>query len=178
MLFNRKKKTKQNEDFGRFFINNYPKVKNFVKQILMLEQDAEDVTQDIFLKLIDRPDIWEDTEKANNYLFKMAKNHVFNFIRRKKLERTYQSGHSFQYNFEDDFEVENKYHVKEIELILTYTIEQMPERRKEIFKLSRLEGKSNAQIAELLNMSIRTVERHIYLALADLKKSLFFHISD
>ncbi|MCC8036158.1 MAG: LuxR C-terminal-related transcriptional regulator [Rikenellaceae bacterium] len=48
----------------------------------------------------------------------------------------------------------------------------MPEQRKIIFRLSRYEGRTNMEIAEALGLSVRTVERHIYLALADLKKVL------
>ena len=53
-------------------------------------------------------------------------------------------------------------------------IEKMPEQRKKICKMSRFEGKSNPEISEIMNLSTRTVERHIYLALSELKKMLFF----
>ncbi|WP_245531032.1 sigma factor-like helix-turn-helix DNA-binding protein [Dysgonomonas mossii] len=52
----------------------------------------------------------------------------------------------------------------------------MPEQRQKIFKMSRFEGKSVTEISEILNISKRTVERHIYLALAELKKILLFFI--
>ncbi|NDV79307.1 RNA polymerase sigma-70 factor [Dysgonomonas sp. 511] len=164
------------EDFAKFFIETYPKVKAFARQILMSEEDAEDVSQDIYLKLIDMPEIWNNLEKRNNYLFKMVKNHIFNFIKHKNIERKYQQGQVDKNPIIEEFGIDDKLHAKEIELILTYAIEQMPERRKEIFKMSRFEGKSNASIAQLLDMSVRTVERHLYLALADLKKKLLFYI--
>jgi RNA polymerase sigma-70 factor (ECF subfamily) len=66
----------------------------------------------------------------------------------------------------------DKLYAKEIELLVQYTIEQMPPQRKEIIKMSRYKGMSNAEISEALNLSIRTVERHIYLALKELKKAL------
>lgn len=177
MMFYKEKKNSK-EEFGAFFVENYPKVKRFSQLILMSEQDAEDVAQDIFLKLMDRPDVWHDREKRDNYLFKMAKNHIFNFIKHKKVEREYQHNLEKENAIAEEFGIDDKLHAKEIELIIRYTIEQMPERRKEIFIMSRIEGKSNAQISELLTMSIRTVERHLYLALADLKKTLLFHIPD
>ncbi len=63
-----------------------------------------------------------------------------------------------------------------MELLALNTIERMPEQRKKIFKMSRFDGKKNKEIAEELNLSTRTVERHIYLALTELKKVvlLFF----
>ena len=46
----------------------------------------------------------------------------------------------------------------------------MPEQRKKVFVMSRQQGMSNQEIADSLQLSVRTVERHIYLALQDLKK--------
>jgi RNA polymerase sigma-70 factor (ECF subfamily) len=66
----------------------------------------------------------------------------------------------------------DKLYAKEIELLIQHTIEQMPPQRKEIIKMSRYKGLSNAEISETLNLSVRTVERHIYLALKELKKAL------
>jgi len=171
-----KENLKIREEFGKFFLENYPKVKSFALQILMSEQDAEDVSQDIFLKLLDKPEIWRDKERRNSYLFKMTKNHIFNLIKHRNVERKYQQGLAQKKELTEEFGLDDKLHAKEIELIIMYAIEQMPERRKDIFKMSRYEGKSNIQISELLEMSVRTVERHLYLALADLKKSLSFYL--
>ncbi len=167
---------KLREEFGRFFMANYPKVKLFAQQILKSEEDAEDIAQDIFLKLIDIPEVWRNKEMGNYYLFKVAKNHIFNFIKHQKIERKYQEALFEKNQIADEFDVDDKLHVREIELLLHCTVEGMPDRRKEVFKKSRFEGKSNLEIAAELDMSVRTVERHIYLALCDLKKKLCFHL--
>lgn len=165
------------EEFEKFFMENYPKVKSFAIRILMSEEDAEDISQDIFMKLLHLPKIWKERveEKRNSYLFKMTKNHIFNFIKHKKIERQYQQELIKRNLITDDLDLTDNLHAKEIEMLITYTIAQMPERRKEIFNMSRYEGKSNLQIAQMLDMSVRTVERHLYLALADLKKALLFY---
>jgi RNA polymerase sigma-70 factor (ECF subfamily) len=168
------KNKKINEDFGIFFIENYPKVKAFARKILLSEEDAEDISQDVFMRLIDMPDIWKDEEKKNAYLFKMTKNHIFNFLKHRSIEQKYQQELIQTNLITEEFGLDDKLHAKEIELIIIHTVEQMPKRRKEIFMMSRYEGKANQQIADLLNMSVRTVERHIYLALSDLKKVLSF----
>jgi RNA polymerase sigma-70 factor (ECF subfamily) len=166
------KNTNLNEEFGIFFIENYPKVKAFARKILLSEQDAEDISQDVFMRLINMPEIWKDEEKKNAYLFKMTKNHIFNFLKHRCIEQRYQQELIQKNHIMEEFGLEDKLHAKEIELIIIRTVEQMPDRRKEVFTMSRYEGKANQQIADLLNMSVRTVERHIYLALFDLKKAL------
>lgn len=170
------KDLKLKEEFGKFFIENYPKVKAFASRILMSDQDAEDVSQDVFFKLLDKPEIWQDKEKCNGYLFKMTKNHIFNLIKHRNVERKYQQGLIQKTLLSEEFGLDDKLHAKEIELIIIYAVQQMPERRQEVFKKSRYEGKTNIQISELLNMSVRTVERHLYLALSDLKKALLFYL--
>ncbi|MDR1810306.1 MAG: RNA polymerase sigma-70 factor [Prevotella sp.] len=166
---------KLKEEFGVFFIENFPRVRTFAQQILMSKEDAEDVAQDIFLKLIDMPEIWrEDKERRNNYLFRMTKNHVFNLIKRRNIEHKYKQNLYRKNRLYEDFGLEEHLHAREIELIIMFAVEQMPEKRRRTFRMSRYEGKSNLQIAELQGMSVRTVERHLYLALAELKKALSF----
>lgn len=66
---------------------------------------------------------------------------------------------------------------KEIKLLILLAMEQMPEKRRQVFTMSRFEKISNQDIAEKLNLSIRTVEHHIYLALSDLKKIIIYSIT-
>ncbi|NDV69904.1 RNA polymerase sigma-70 factor [Dysgonomonas sp. 25] len=173
----KEKKTTIENEFEVFFLENYPRVKSFALHILMSEEDAEDISQDIFLKLLNYPKVWRDKDKdrRNRYMFKMTKNHIFNFIKHKNIERKYQQELIKKNLIIDELDLEDTLHAKEIELLITYTIEQMPQRRKEVFMMSRFDGKSNAQIADALDMSVRTVERHLYLALLELKKSLIFY---
>ncbi len=161
-----------NREFELFFTGNYPKVKSFALRILMSEQDAEDVAQDMFMKLLTLPEIWQDEEVADKYLFTMTRNHIFNLIKRKGIERKYQEELIVRGKLIEEFGLEKELYAKELELMAIHTIEQMPEQRKRIFKMSRYEGKSNAEISESTSLSVRTVERHIYLALAELKKKL------
>jgi RNA polymerase sigma-70 factor (ECF subfamily) len=160
------------EQFSKFFLANYPKVKAFALRLLMSEADAEDVAQDIFIKLINMPAIWQDDELVTRYLFRMTKNHIFNVIKHKNIEQKYKDKILEKHALFEEVGIEENYHAKETSLIIHYAIEQMPERRRDVFKMSRYEGKSNNEISEALNMSVRTVERHIYLALRDLKACL------
>jgi RNA polymerase sigma-70 factor (ECF subfamily) len=165
------------EDFERFFTENSPKLKAYAMQVLMSEEDAEDVVQDVFLKLIAKPEKWQDEERKDGYLFKTTKNHILNFIKRRKMERSYQQRLAeTNASLVEEFGLDDKLHAQEVEFLIMTILKRMPERRSNIFKMSRYEGKSNQEIADILNISIRTVERHIYLALVDLKETLNLYL--
>lgn len=163
--------------FDAFFIRLYPKVKGFALKLLQDEDDASDVAQEIFMKIWNQQEIWMTDNYNEGYIYTMTRNHVFNKMRRRVLERSYREQKKItatsNISYVTDFE--EKIYSKELELLYKMRIEEMPSQRKTIFKLSRIEGKTNQEIADLLDLSIRTVERHIHLALTDLKGiSLFF----
>ncbi len=167
-------------EFQHFFLDNFPKVKTFAKLLLKSEIDAEDLAQDVFLKLWSHPEIWHDkTKELDNYLFIMTKNMVLNSFKHQKVEDEYQND---LFSNEQLIELSEREDVldhvfyKEMLLALRLTLERMPERRRTIFEMSRFKGMSNKEIAEKLDLSVRTVEHQVYLALTELKKILLFLI--
>jgi RNA polymerase sigma-70 factor (ECF subfamily) len=164
--------------FEELFHLYYPKVRSFAAILLKSEQEAEDVAQDIFVRLWETPDLWEGNLEKN-YLYTMVKNSVFNRIKRKNLESKYihtqqdLQGITELAEFEDPL---NEIYREELQLLLMLALEQLPGKRREVFKLSRFQHLSNQEIAEKMNLSVRTVEQHIYLALKELKKLLIVAI--
>lgn len=165
---------KHREHYEQYFMLMFPKVKAFIQKILKSEEDAEDIAQDVFVKLWNTPDLLEDIlERGDSYVYVMARNHVFNFIKHKDIEQTYIENEQKKENAEDfplESEIYGHIYEQELKLLIKMALEQMPDQRRRVFLLNRRDGKSNAEIAELLQLSIRTVERHLYLALVDLKK--------
>lgn len=163
--------------FKKFFLENFPKVKAFAWKILKSEDDAEDIAQDIFVKLWDKPELWIDRERWDNYLFSMSRNYIYNFLAHKSVELHYieEAAEKIRLSELDvEKDMTEALYAKEISLLLKMAVEQMPEQRRKIFILSRYRGLSNQEIAEKLQLSVRTVERHLYLALQDLKKIILF----
>lgn len=162
--------------FEQFFILTFPKVKAFAWKILKSEDDAEDIAQDVFVKLWANPKLWEEKATWDGYIYTMVRNHIFNFLKHKNIEFDYQEQliENDSSTFQTD--IHDQLYAKEIELLIKLTVDKMPEQRRMVFMMSRKEGLSNAEIAEKQNISIRTVERHLYLALLDLKKIILFFI--
>ena len=162
------------EKFEQIFYEIFPKVKAFAWKILQSEEDAEDIAQDVFAKLWNTPETWEDKETWNNYIYTMTRNHIFNFLKHKAVEQKYQQqSEPEDYNYYSTDDIHDQLYVKELQLLIKLTIDRMPEQRRKVFLMSRQEDMSHTEIAERLGISIRTVERHIYLALGELKEVLY-----
>ena len=71
---------------------------------------------------------------------------------------------------DDEYETENEFYAKEIEVQVAHLIKQMPDRRRKVFILSRFEGKNNSEIAQIMGISKKTVENHMNLVLKELRK--------
>ena len=164
--------------FRELFRNNYPQVKKFAWQLLKSEEDADDIAQDIFTKLWERPDLWENCTNLNGYLFMMTKNNCLNLIKHRAMVCSTVDAANDIIDLEKygGATAHNECELNELQLLIEMTIEQMPEKRKLIFKMSREEDMSHQEIANRLGLSVRTVEQHIYKALQDLKKVILLSI--
>lgn len=166
----------QKKKFERFFVSTYPKVKMFAWKLLKSEDDAEDIAQDVFIKIWSNPELWESNEKNNAYIYTIVRNQIYNFIRHKKIVDNYRDSYASDFTVLQEVDGYDKIYAKEIELLLKLAIEKMPDQRRKVFLMSRRHNLSNQQIADSLGVSVRTVERHIYLALFDLKKIIFLFL--
>lgn len=166
--------------FQKFFTENFPCVKNFAFMLLKSEIEAEDVAQDVFCKIWLQPEIWMDSDKSpNSYLFVMTRNIILNIFKHQRVEQEYQEEIIGKSTLEELVEIEDtvdSVYYKEMLMIIQLALEKMPKRRREIFELSRIQGLSYKDIAEKLELSVRTVEHQVYLVLSDLKKILILFI--
>ena len=166
--------------FEQFYAANFPRAKNFARLLTKSEEDAEDIAQNIFLKLWTRPDLWQGQESMTGYLYTVTRNEIFNLFKHQKVEQEYES-HIIRSQLigelcdEDTSLLENLYY-KEIVLLVELALNQLPPRRKQVFEMSRIEGLSHKEIAEKLQIPVRTVEDHIYKTLTELRKVLMFVI--
>ena len=147
----------------------------FINGLLQSQEEAEDLSQDIFLTLSEQP--LHPSHFINNlkpYLFRISKNAVYRHIERTLLFRNYQQKETEKYipPLESN-ETDDNIHLKELELLVTMVVEKMPPQRQKIYKMSRESGMNNEEIARELSINKRTVENHLSQALTDIRKALF-----
>lgn len=161
--------------FEVLFMRYFPRVKRFITGLLQDETTAEDFSQDILLRIWQKREEMEKVENLNAYLYQASRNAVYQHLRHILLVNEYGENQqdAFSRNPHDGrVNIEENMFADELLLIIQNTVEQMPPQRKKIYEMSRKEGKSNGEIAQLLAINKRTVENHLTQALADIRKVL------
>lgn len=172
-----KKTSKENcrKSFDSIFTYFYPKLVDYAYLYLESREAAEEVASDALLKLFVRIHQWSHLEKPEAYLYKSVKNSSISYLRKtKKDSQLTNIDEQFHLNMES-YSVpspDRKIMEEEFHSALINIIEQMPPRRKMIYKLVKQEGKSYKEVAELLNISIKTVEVHMGLAISQIRVSI------
>ena len=129
---------------------------------------CEDIVQEIFVDLwIKRREI--EISNLTAYLFQSVKYKIFNQLRRNKYKRQLL----FRLNaINRQYTIDEEYEKKELRTIIKKIISELPEQRKIIFRLSRVDGLSNKEISEHLNISVQTVKNQISKSLHFIRESL------
>ena len=149
----------------------YPRLYHFSKSILKIENDIDDILQEVFVK------IWLNRQKIGNpetfnaYIFTITKNEVLNLIRNNLRDHTFKD-QLFQYAVAEEYQNSAPLEYEEIKTGIEKIVAALPEKRKQVFVLSRTEGLSNKEIALQLNISEKTVEDHITHAIKQIKSSM------
>lgn len=156
--------------FERLFHRYYPMVLNFTRGMVKNPVVAEDIAQNSFMKLwLNRFSLQPDLS-VKNYLCVLSRNESINYLRSGQA-RNVTLGAQQEPRLQDPT-AEDWLNFAETNTILKTNIEALPPQRRAVFMMSRYEHMSNVEIAVKLNLSVRTVEKHIELALKDLRRSM------
>jgi len=153
----------------------YPPLTIFAKKYVEDLDTAQDIVQDMFVWLYESRDTIGSIKSLKPYLFQSIKNRCFNYLRSKKIHQKHEAVIlNTQHNVEPD--VVNKMAEVELEGKIFQVVARLPERCQLIFRMSRVDGKKNSEIAENLGISIRTVETQISKALKILRGKLVHYL--
>lgn len=135
-------------------------------------EKAEEITQDVFMRLWKARGRVGDIKNLDNYLFILARNQIFNETR-KRIDQLYAVDDENMEALSATPDQQTEF--RETYQLLLKGVELLPEKRKRVFTMSRFEGMSNEQIASALGMHKDTVYQYLVKALNFLKLFLQEH---
>lgn len=148
-----------------------PRLYNFVNSILFNKSQAEDITQICFTKIWEKKADLDISGNFSAYLYTIARNQVYLEVDRQIRDAKYlQSVQKMEP--EATSTTEEEIDARILYQNISKLLEELPQTRRNIFRLSRFKGYSNKEIANQLSISERTVETQIYRTLSFLKKRL------
>lgn len=157
--------------FETIFNLYHSRVYAFAQSLLNSSQDAEEIVQNVFLALWNQRKNLNISGSFTSYIFSIARHMVYEHIR-QKINKEAFSEYYLEHNVEYSFITEEEVAYNELESKIQQCIDLLPERRREIFVLSRIEKLTYKEIAERLNISENTVDTQIRHALNSLRHQL------
>lgn len=155
--------------FRQIFDDHSEVIRNFIYYKCRDMQQAEDITQDAFVKL------WKNCKKvvfkkAKSFVMKVAQNAFFNEVAHEKVVLKYNASVSIKKTFTEspEFLLEEKEFMEKLQR----SISSLSEKERTVFLLSRKDKKTYREIAEIVGITQKAVERRMHLALLKLREKI------
>lgn len=146
------------------------KVFNFSKLYITSSSAVSEVVQDVFVKVWEMRETFDETKSLDGYLFIITRNTIFNYSRKHFNELAFKM--TALRGIENSCNFEEELIAADLKEYIEKLIEQLPPQRRRIFKMSREQHLTNRQIAERCNVTEKAIERQMTLALKYLKDNL------
>lgn len=169
------------DEFRELFLEFYPVLCLYASKFIGDINTSKDIVQDVLAQF------WSENEKLQNknlikpYLYKAVRNRTLNYIKREKrksgLDEIFDSQNT-DFELADDSDTISAISFKQLQLDLEDAVNELPEQRQIIFRMSRFQQMKHKEIASELSISPKTVETQIYRSLIFLQDKLRHYLDD
>ena len=151
--------------FAEIYKRYAPGMRRFVAGMIKDWAKAEDIVQNIFMRLMTTRPAFENAVAFKNWLFVCARNEVISTLR-SKWESQVEKVELFPDKVSDGIQPETS------RSLLNSILAKMPQKRSEVFRMSKLEGLPVEEIAARMGISERTVQKHLEIASKEIRRHL------
>jgi RNA polymerase sigma-70 factor (ECF subfamily) len=160
------------KEFERLFNRYYKPLCTHAFSIVKDMDSAEDIVQEFFYNFWKNKESFSPKISLNAYLYKSVYNNSLHYLEHLTIKQKYFDKITFENKDEIPAEQLANVEMHDLQKIINSTLQQMPERCSKIFRMNRFEGKKYHEIAEILSVSIKTVEADMGKALQLFRKTL------
>lgn len=147
--------------------------------LIVDDEAAEDVVQDVFVRVWTQRSKLHDTDSLRSYLLRAVYNTALNTLKKRSHDTDYRTYAArqieqscYRHYDPDNSEIIRKLYSKELAAAIDEAIDTLPPKCREVFRLSHIDGLTDREIGARLGISLSTVENHIYHALKRLRQKL------
>lgn len=140
-----------------------PRLLGFLIKLVKSEEHATELLQEIFIKIWKSRDMINPEKSFRSYLFRVAENTVYDFFRKVTREKKLMTD-LMKINEEAYSHIEEACFSKENQQFLQNVIDTLPPKRRQVFRLIKMEDYSYEEVSVLLNISTSTISDHIVKA--------------
>lgn len=165
------KKISQNSDqqaFKELYLLYFDRLYKFAFSILHSSEFAEEAVNDVFLNIWQKRNRLKTIDNLSNYLYIATKNTSFNYLSKFRKERNTTLDEVLVRFEVDELTPETAFFTSEVRTEIEQAINQLPPKTKLVFQMAKVEGLKYKEIAEVLNISVNTIDNHIATAIKKL----------
>lgn len=158
--------------FDEIYERYWSKLYAYAYNRIRIKEICEEIIQDVFVSLWSNRHILVLSAPLSTYLYTAVKYQILNFVKSERVRSAYaESFMKFRDSLFDD-STNEQMNLNDLKLLVEKSIEELPEKCREVFRMSRSQHLSIQEIALQLNISHKTVENHLTKALKHLRGSL------
>jgi RNA polymerase sigma-70 factor, ECF subfamily len=150
-------------EFTLLFSRHKVKIFNYVTKMVSDRMTAEDIVQNVFLKLYENLDVIRNKESIHYWLFRTARNEIYGWFRKQKsYKKVFDPADIEEMDISSDYSLSDEIEIKEISNIISKELDYLPENQKEVFVLKEYGGLSYKEISDITETGEDLVKSRLY----------------
>lgn len=158
------------EVFAAFYRQYFIPLCQFAHYLTRDDLAAKELVQDAFLAVWEQRDTWQPAGTARSYMYRAVKNRSLDYIKHRKVVQNWeQVSRALPPEIQED---DDQLTASQLAAVIDKEVERLPEKQRMIFVMSRQQGLTYNEIADILGLSVKTIETQMGRALKKLRITL------